>query len=150
MALKHVDVRTAHQLQSNDGCTYVDVRSIPEFEAGHPKGARNVPLLHLDPDTRRMQPNPEFLSVMQANYPPDTKLLIGCQMGGRSAQAGQLLASAGYQDVSNVVGGFGGARDQATGQLIDEGWTDAGLPVEQGTPGGAAYEELRGKASLSE
>ena len=75
-----------------------------------------------------MRPNPEFLSVMHANYPPGTKLLMGCQMGGRSAQAAQILAAAGYQDVSNVRGGYGGARDRSTGQLISEGWVEAELP----------------------
>src|SRR4051812_21955325 len=30
-----------------DGWAYLDVRSIPEFEQGHPPGAVNVPLLHL-------------------------------------------------------------------------------------------------------
>ena len=143
MSLKHVDAKTARTLQSEEGHTYVDVRSIPEFEKGHPEGARNVPLLHLDPATGQMQPNGEFLSVMRANYPPDTKLLIGCQMGGRSAQAGQVLVASGYQDVANVLGGFGGMRDRATGQVVHEGWADAGLPVEQATPPGNGYDALR-------
>ena len=73
MSLKHVDARTAHELQSNDDHTYVDVRSIPEFENGHPAGARNVPLLNRDRQTGQMQPNPEFLAVMQANYSPGVK-----------------------------------------------------------------------------
>ena len=130
MSLKNVDVQTAYRLQSDDGYIYVDVRSVPEYESGHPTGADNVPLLHLDAATRKMRPNPDFLSVMQDKYPRGTKLLIGCQMGGRSTQAGQLLLSAGYEDVTNVQGGFGGARDPRTGQLIAEGWVDAGLPVE--------------------
>ena len=95
MSLNHVDVKTARTLQSDEGHIYVDVRSIPEFEKGHPEGARNVPLLNVDPLTGQMQPNREFLSVMRANYPPATKLLIGCQMGGRSAQAGQVLVAFG-------------------------------------------------------
>ena len=130
MSRKNVDVQTAYRLQSDDGYIYVDVRSVPEYESGHPTGADNVPLLHLDAATRQMRPNPDFLSVMQDKYPRGTKLLIGCQMGGRSTQAGQLLLSAGYEDVTNVQGGFGGARDPRTGQLIAEGWVDAGLPVE--------------------
>ena len=130
MSLKNVDVQTAYRLQSDDGYIYVDVRSVSEYESGHAKGADNVPLLHLDAATRQMQPNPDFLSVMQDKYPRGTKLLIGCQMGGRSTQASQLLLSAGYEDVTNVQGGFGGARDPRTGQLIAEGWVDAGLPVE--------------------
>ena len=31
----------------NEGWIYLDVRSIPEFELGHPAGAVNVPLLHM-------------------------------------------------------------------------------------------------------
>ena len=146
MSLTHVDVKTAHDLQSDDDHTYIDVRSTPEFERGHPAGAHNVPLLHLDSQTGQMQPNPEFLAVMQANYPSESKLLIGCQMGGRSAQAGQILVAAGYQYVANVLGGFGGAQDRATGQII-EGWAGAGLPVELDTPPENRYESLRQKAS---
>ena len=146
-SLREVDVKTAYQLQTDEGYTYVDVRSIPEYDRGHPQGAHNVPLLHADPGTGQMRPNPEFLSVMHGNYPPGTKLLMGCQMGGRSAQAAQILAAAGYQNVSNVRGGYGGARDRSTGQLTSEGWVDAELPVEQGAPSAATYAHLQAKAT---
>ena len=146
MSLKHVDVKTAHKLQSDDGHTYVDVRSIPEFENGHPAGAHNVPLLNLDRQTGQMRPNPEFLAVMQANYPPDSKLLIGCQMGGRSAQAGEILVAEGYQNVANVLGGFGGSQDRMTGQ-ITEGWVDAALPVERDAPSANVYKTLQQNAN---
>lgn len=149
MSLKQIDVKTAHTLQIRDGYTYVDVRSVPEYENGHPKDAHNVPLLHQDPATRRMVPNPDFLAVMQANYPPGTKLLIGCQMGGRSNQAGQILASVGYEDVVNVAGGYGGARDPRTGQQLAEGWADAGLPVGQEAPSGGRYDDLKRKVGSS-
>ena len=105
MSVKHVDVKQAYALQTGEGHTYVDVRSVPEYDKGHPAGAHNVPLLHFDSASGGMQPNPEFLTVMQATYAVDAKLLLGCQMGGRSAQATQLLASVGYTDVTNVAGG---------------------------------------------
>jgi len=143
MNLKQVDVRAARRLQSDEGHTYIDVRSIGEFDQGHPEGAKNVPLMNPDPVTGQMLPNADFLSVMQANYANDTKLLVGCQMGGRSAQAARVLIAAGYLDVSNVVGGFGGARDRATGQVINEGWVDAGLPVEQDSPPENSYGTLK-------
>ena len=41
------------------------------------------------------------------------------------------LAQAGFTDVTNVRGGFGGAHDQ-TGRVVVPGWRDAGLPVETG------------------
>jgi rhodanese-related sulfurtransferase len=138
--LKNVSVREAHQKQS-EGYTYVDVRSVPEFNAGHPAGAVNVPLLHQDMHTGQMSANPEFLAVMRASFPPDAKLLIGCQMGGRSAQAAQVLSASGYADVSNVTGGYGGNRNTGA-----EGWAPAGLPVETAAEG-RSYDDLRRRAS---
>ena len=149
MSLKQADVQTAHKLQSDADYTYIDVRSIPEFENGHPTGAHNVPLLNLDSRTGQMQPNEDFLAVVQANYATDSKLLVGCQMGGRSTQAGQILIAAGYQDVTNVVGGFGGAQNRITGEM-NEGWVDAGLPVEQGAPTENSYQALQQKVVTSD
>ncbi len=135
---KHVTVRDAHTSQA-DGATYVDVRSVPEFALGHPAGALNVPLLHQDPSTGRMTPNQHFLAVMQANFALDAPLLIGCQVGGRSAQAAQVLATAGFQHVANVLGGFGGAPGA-------EGWVQAGLPVATEKLG-ASYQPLMARAT---
>ncbi len=39
MSFENVSVREAHEKQGQ-GYTYVDVRSIPEFEQGHPAGRR--------------------------------------------------------------------------------------------------------------
>jgi rhodanese-related sulfurtransferase len=123
MTIKHITVQQAHQEQAS-GAKYLDVRSVPEFEQGHPEGAFNVPLLHADPETRQMRPNPDFVAVVRANFPPDTPIVIGCQMGGRSAKAAEILSSAGYHDVANVLGGYGGAP-----QFGHSGWVQAGLPV---------------------
>jgi rhodanese-related sulfurtransferase len=146
MSVTHIGVREARRLQTDDGHTYVDVRSVPEYERGHPEGAHNVPLLHFDPQTGQMRPNPDFLAVMQANFPSDAKLLIGCQVGGRSGKAALILADAGYAPV-NVKGGFGGRTDPATGQVIDEGWSEAGLPVAVGASEDGSYEGLQQKVA---
>jgi rhodanese-related sulfurtransferase len=144
MPFENVSVREAREKQGL-GYTYVDVRSVPEFEQAHPAGAVNVPLLNRDERTGQMMPNREFLDVMRANFPSDAKLLIGCQVGGRSAQAAEALVQAGFNDVANVLGGFGGARDPMTGAMRAEGWTQAALPVENGRAGGRAYEDLHAK-----
>ena len=142
MSVKNIDVKQANELKTIGGCTYIDVRSVPEYESGHAAGAHNVPLLHRDLSTGLMQPNTEFLAVIQENYPADSRLLVGCQMGGRSAKAAEILLSAGYTDVSNVLGGFGGHRDSLSGHVINQGWADAGLPVEtESTPKGS-YADL--------
>jgi rhodanese-related sulfurtransferase len=144
MSFENVTVREAHDKQ-REGYTYVDVRSIPEFEQGHPAGAVNVPLIHRDPHTGQMMPNREFLDVMRANFRSDARLLIGCQTGGRSEQAAETLLLAGFTEVVNVPGGFGGARDPLTGAVRAEGWTQAALPVETGRAGGGRYEALHAK-----
>ena len=147
MSVRQVGVQEARQLQADEEYTYVDVRSVPEFENGHPAGAHNVPLLQPNSQTGQMQPNPDFLTVMQANYQTDAKLLIGCQMGGRSSRAAQILEASGYEHAVNVAGGFGGHRDPATGSVVAEGWSPAGLPVESGSSDEAGYEALRLKVT---
>lgn len=143
MTIKHVTVQQA-RAQQGSGATYLDVRSIPEFQLGHPEGAFNIPLLHADPVTRQMRPNPDFLDVVRANFPADATLVIGCQMGGRSQQAAEILANSGYQNVANVLGGFGGAP-----QMGHTGWVQAGLPVEQQADAAREYGALQKKAEGS-
>ena len=75
MSVKNVTVREAHQKQG-EGYTYVDVRSIPEFEQGHPAGAVNIPLIHQDERTGQMMPNREFLQVVQGNFSPDAANVV--------------------------------------------------------------------------
>jgi len=123
----------------SEGWTYLDVRSTPEFDQGHPKGAVNIPLLNFLGG--RMVPNPDFQKVVEANFPKDTKLVIGCKSGGRSLQAAALLAAAGYANVVDMQGGFGGGRDNL-GRVSDPGWADAGLPVATQPDPGKSYPEL--------
>src|SRR4029450_1350588 len=82
MAVTRVSPEEARQMMDEEAYVYVDVRAIPEFEAGHPEGAYNVPLLHARAGT--MLPNPDFLAVMQRHFPKDARLVVGCRSGGRS------------------------------------------------------------------
>jgi rhodanese-related sulfurtransferase len=144
--MKTVTTAEAYALQQK-GHTYVDIRSSAEFENGHPEGALNIPLIEQDEDSGQMLPNPDFVRVVQANFAPDAKLLVGCQSGGRSARAAQILTTFGFADVSNVIGGFGGARDPMTGRVVDPGWAGSGLPVETITPPGHGYRDLAAKTT---
>jgi|SoiMethySBSTD1v2_1073268.scaffolds.fasta_scaffold35313_4 rhodanese-related sulfurtransferase len=143
---KQVSVKEAHS-QMAAGATYVDVRTTREFVEGHPEGALNVPLFEPDEDTGMMQANPDFLRVMKANFAPDTQLLIGCEVGGRSMRAAQVLEAFGFTNVANVRGGYSGAQDPATGRIVDPGWVSTGLPVEVKTPYGHTYRDLEIKAN---
>lgn len=122
-----------------EGHVYVDVRSEPEFEAGHVPGALNVPLLHQGPGG--LVPNPEFLSVMQQAFGKGEKLIIGCKAGGRSKKAADQLAQAGYTELADMSAGFDGSRD-AFGRAVP-GWSKKELPVEPGKPSGQAYADVK-------
>lgn len=139
---KRVTPAEAAQLM-NEGWTYIDVRSIPEFEEAHPAGAANVPLLHAQGG--RLVPNPEFQAVITANYQRDAKLVVGCKAGGRSAQAVGLLTSLGYTNLIDVRGGFGGERD-AMGRTVVAGWIEANLPAAKGAESSVPYTTLQAKA----
>lgn len=128
MELKRISPEEAQKLIDEEGYVYLDVRSIPEFEAGHPSGAYNVPLMHMG--QAGMEPNPDFLDVVQANFPKDAKLVVGCKSGGRSQRAAQHLLQAGYQHVIDQRAGFAGATD-SFGQLAEAGWEPKQLPVSQ-------------------
>jgi rhodanese-related sulfurtransferase len=110
-----------------EGWSYLDVRSIPEFEQGHPAGAANIPLLHFEGG--RMAPNPDFQRVVEAAFPKDARLVVGCKAAGRSLQAATLLEAAGYTSVVDMRGGFHGERDPF-GRASVPGWLAEGLPVE--------------------
>ncbi len=139
MSHKEVTVEEAAALLDAGGHVYVDVRSVPEFQEGHPAGALNVPVMHRQ--ALGLAPNADFLSVMESRFPRDARLLLGCLSGQRSAAAAGVLTSAGYTDVSNVKGGFGGRRSPS-GQSLDKGWAELGLPTGSGDPEGRSYASL--------
>ncbi len=122
-----------------EGYVYVDVRTEVEFNEGHPSGAFNVP------GPAGQQPNPDFLRVMLANFPKNTKIVVGCRSGGRSLRAANALVDNGYTNVFDQRAGWDGARD-AFGQLTEPGWTRVGLPAEKGQPAGRAYADLAKRA----
>ena len=127
MAIRQTTPHEAHKLL-DEGYRYVDVRTEAEFANGHPATAVNVPVVFPDPATRQMIMNPDFVRVVEAHFPKDAPLIIGCQAGGRSQRAAEVLTQSGYTHVVNMQGGFGGARDQS-GRTVVAGWSERGLPV---------------------
>jgi rhodanese-related sulfurtransferase len=140
--IKRIGPKEAFDLKS-EGFTYVDVRSEPEFADGHPEGAINVPisLMHAG----AMQPNTEFLGVMEATFSKDAKIVVGCKMGGRSARAAAALSQAGFSNVKDQRAGWDGVRDPF-GQIIEAGWSRAGLPSETGDGGEHSYAAIKSRA----
>ncbi|MCZ6872514.1 MAG: rhodanese-like domain-containing protein [bacterium] len=146
MAIKEITPQEAYDLLAREeGVLYIDVRTETEFSAGHPDGAVNIPVALSDP-AQGMALNPAFVRVIQVHYPKDTKIIVGCQAGPRSETAARLLQEAGYQEIINMRGGFGGLRD-ASGQVIAPGWAGLGLPSSQANGEGVSYASLAAKTS---
>lgn len=142
--MKEVSPKEAYELLENDPeYIYLDVRSVPEFEAGHPEKAINIPILHFTAGLG-MSPNADFPAVVEANLPKDAKIVIGCKSGGRSAQACAVMSQMGYTDVTNVRGGFVGAMNNF-GQVVEPGWSMLELPTSVDSDDAARYETLAGK-----
>jgi rhodanese-related sulfurtransferase len=125
-----------------DGFTYVDVRTPQEFEAGHPAGAFNVPIALNGP--AGMAPNDDFIRVMLASFGKEGRVVVGCKAGVRSMKAAQALVAAGFTNVLEQKAGWDGQRSPF-GQVLEKGWSQAGLPVETGSPAGRTWDELRAK-----
>ncbi len=89
----------------------LDVRDPEEYAAGHVPGATHIPLGSL---LRR-----------STELPVDQPIAVHCGGGARSLTALSLLRRAGFTHLANIAGGFGEYKA-------------AGLPVEKGSPAGAA------------
>lgn len=129
-------------LEQDPECVYVDVRTVEEFEQGHPPGAFNVPILFRS--GAGMQPNPEFLAAVTRRFPPGQKIVFGCKSGGRSERACELLARQGYAHLLNMAGGFHGATDMS-GNMVEQGWAACGYDVEKAALPGRSWKELGGR-----
>ena len=141
MPTRRVSPEEALALMREQGYEYLDVRSVPEFEQGHPEGAWNVPLLHMGP--AGSGPNPEFLDVVERLFPREAPLVVGCRTANRSEQAAGLLERAGYTSLVIQAAGFAGARDEF-GRFLP-GWGEAGLPTSREARPGRAWADLSGK-----
>lgn len=77
----HVDGARARALVAA-GALLVDVRTPAEFDEGHVEGAVNIPV--------------QELATRLSEVPRDKEVVVYCRSGGRSANATDILAEAGY------------------------------------------------------
>jgi rhodanese-related sulfurtransferase len=129
---------------------YVDVRTSSEFNNGHPEGAYHVPLMEHDPSTGAPGFNPGFVeqmrvlaaSVAQSRPEAPPKLVIGCQMGGRSRQACELLTMQGLANLADCSAGWGGQRD-GYGRSMVAGWSTLDLPSASVALDGRSWPDIK-------
>jgi rhodanese-related sulfurtransferase len=147
MAITQITPSQAHEIrQKNAAVIHLDVRTVPEFTAGHPQGAINIPVVFFQQPGQPV-PNPDFLKVVEVTIPKDATVIVNCQAGMRSQRAAEIMTRAGYTNVSNMQGGFGGARDQ-TGRVVVPGWQESGLPVSTENGEGVSYTSLATKVGV--
>ena len=120
MTFENISPQAAYQ-KTKEGYVYLDVRTIEEFREGHAKGAINIPIFIAAPGGRALNPN--FLALVTEKFPKETKLVLGCRSGGRSAKACELLEQIGFTTLCNINGGFIGSEESP-------GWQVLGLPCE--------------------
>ena len=135
--------RTKELLDSHTGYVYLDVRTVPEFDAGHIPGAKNIPVV--EPDASgRMLPNPHFVEIAVANFGKDAKCITDCQKGGRSLKSCGASADGGFPNVLDMRGGLGGETNEV-GQVTFPGWSLRRLPTTRDSSAEDRYEDLAKK-----
>ncbi|XP_010506034.1 PREDICTED: rhodanese-like domain-containing protein 9, chloroplastic [Camelina sativa] len=125
--VKFVNAEEAKKLIAEEGYSVVDVRDKTQFERAHIKSCSHVPLFIYNEDNdigtiiKRTvhnnfsglffglpftKMNPEFLKYVRNEFPQDSKLLLVCQEGLRSAAAASRLEEAGYENIACVTSGL--------------------------------------------
>jgi len=124
---------------------FLDVRTFEEYVfGGHVEMAKNIPFgfPKYDPSGETMpgapagcssDPNPDFVSSVEAAFGKKDKIFVMCSSGGRAAQAVNALSQAGFTRVYNVLNGFEGESVTDTGSAyygkkMRNGWKNDGLP----------------------
>ena len=100
-----VGTAEAVRLMNREKAVLIDVSEPTEYAAGHPGGARNVPLGQLT--GAKALPSNKALPVV-----------LVCATGARSSRAVGLLRKAGYENARSLAGGLAA-------------WREANLPVEK-------------------
>lgn len=100
---QEVTVAGAYQLYQ-EGIYTLDVRTVEEYEAGHIPGSVLIPL--------------DELARRAGELPVGEPILIYCRSGNRSLEAMNMLAGAGFMNLSSMDGGF-------------NDWVAAGYPAEK-------------------
>ncbi|MGD8476428.1 MAG: rhodanese-like domain-containing protein [Burkholderiales bacterium] len=112
-------------LQKAPGAKLVDVRTRAEWDyVGRVPGAVQIEWQRYPGG----QPNPDFLTELQAQVDPEALVMFLCRSGARSNAAATAAAAAGYTQAFNVLEGFEGDKDQNGHRNTVGGWRAAGLP----------------------
>lgn len=124
--LGRVTPTEAYDLLTDPYMLFIDIRSEAEhFFVGSPPNVLNIPWLEM-PD---FQINPHFVQeVLRAAGTKSRPILLICRSGHRSIDAGNQLIAAGFEQVTHVLEGFEGDKNEAYQRSKRNGWRFRGLP----------------------
>ena len=129
MDVKRIDPEEARVLlDSEQGYTYLDVRTEEEFAAGHVPAAVNIPVVEKNPMGPGLVPNPDFSSQVEQQFDKDRKIITLCLRGVRSMHAATMMMGLGYTEVVDMQGGYDAEMD-ARGNVVVEGWARRNFPT---------------------
>ncbi|XP_073045836.1 rhodanese-like domain-containing protein 9, chloroplastic [Primulina eburnea] len=157
--VKFVNSEEAKKLIAVEGFAVLDVRDRIQFERAHIKDCYHIPLFIENKDNdlgtiiKRTvhnnfsglffglpftKANPEFVQSVRSQFSPESKLLLVCQEGLRSASAAYKLEEAGYQNIACVTSGL---------QSVTTGTFDSVGSTELKDAGKAGLITIQGKIS---
>ena len=129
MDVKRIDPEEARVLlDSEQGYTYLDVRTEEEFAAGHVPAAVNIPVVEKNPMGPGLVSNPDFSSQVEQQFDKDRKIITLCLRGVRSMHAATMMMALGYTEVVDMQGGYDAEMD-ARGNVVVEGWARRNFPT---------------------
>jgi rhodanese-related sulfurtransferase len=89
---------------NNDDAVVIDVREANDFNNGHIKNAKNVPMSSFRSQLESLEKH------------RDKPVLMYCRSGSQSGKACRMLKKSGFSNIHNLGGGI-------------VGWQDANLPL---------------------
>ena len=99
-----MDPTAAIRLMNNEHAVVLDVREATDFNKGHIKNAKNVPMSSFKNQLDSLEKHKE------------KPVLAYCRSGNQSGRACRILKRSGFSDVHNLAGGI-------------LSWQDANLPL---------------------
>jgi len=143
----YMTAKQAYQdrLNSSDTSLFIDVRTRAEVEFVGMADMVDINIPYMTHDNEswnskkkqfKSEPNSNFSiaiedAIKKKGFSKDSKIIVMCRSGSRSAKAANLLDQLGYKNVHSVVDGFEGDKAKSgpsKGHRTVNGWKNAGLP----------------------
>lgn len=94
--VQKISAKQLNELREGDTPFFlIDVREKDEWDGGHINGAVHIPLQTLSTEILKQVPDKK------------SKIVLYCASGRRSQAGSEYLVLIGYEDVSNLDGGYG-------------------------------------------